>query len=207
MAISSAADEAIALQASKGIALITIGLPGSGKSSLARQFCDQGLDWRWVSTDNIRQQLFGAPEVQGPWPLVEAELLGKVAQAFQAGQNVVLDATHARRRQRRRAVMQLRDAGFKQLFGLWLDLPVGLCQMRNRRRERVVPADVIRRMQRYLCSTPPAASEGFTQLWRGRPGRDESLRWEILQPGPDCSATFELSTVALTQRVSHGIGL
>lgn len=182
---------------------MTIGLPGSGKSSLARQFCDQGLDWRWVSTDNIRQQLFGTAEVQGPWSLVEAELLGEVAQAFQAGQNVVLDATYVRRRQRRRAVMQLRDAGFEQVLGLWLDLPVGLCQMRNRRRKWVVPADVIRRMQRYLCSAPLTASGGFIQLWRGRPGRDGNLHWEILQPGPGCATTFELSTVALIQRVAH----
>jgi predicted kinase len=163
------------------IALMTIGLPGSGKSFLARQFfalangsvghCDdpaQAGSWVYVSTDGVRAKLFGDEALQGPWPLIEQQLWLELLRAGQAQQSVWLDATHARRRQRLRALALLRAAGYGRPVGLWLDVPVSLCQLRNRQRDRSVPPEVIRRMNRYLKAAPPSLADGLEQIWQGQ---------------------------------------
>ena len=46
--------------------ILLIGLPGSGKSSLAEQLVAQSPGSAIISTDAIRAQLFGDEGIQGP---------------------------------------------------------------------------------------------------------------------------------------------
>nr|WP_275072621.1 AAA family ATPase [Petrachloros mirabilis] len=57
-------------------------MPGSGKSTLAQQWVAHDPNLCWVSTDAIRQNLFGDAAIQGAWPPIEAEALRQIKGAI-----------------------------------------------------------------------------------------------------------------------------
>ena len=119
--------------------LVMIGLPGSGKTTVAQQLAPPPAI---ISTDAIRAELFGDEATQGPWPLVEARLTARLLAAKTTpGQSgpLIYDATNAVRRQRRRFIQQIRQMGFGPIYGYWLDIPLALCLARNQQRSRQVP--------------------------------------------------------------------
>jgi predicted kinase len=155
--------------------ILMIGIPGSGKSSLAQQLIAQCPHWRLISTDAIRAQLFGDEAVQGSWPLIWSEVERQFRLAVgpilknapgKPVRTAIYDATNAVRQQRRAAIEQARAAGFTHITGLWLDVPVGLCLERNQQRRRQVPEEVILQMHRHLCDAPPALPDGLDRLFR-----------------------------------------
>lgn len=157
--------------------IVLIGLPGSGKSTWARQFVGQHPTYRIVSTDAIRQQLFGDEAVQGPWPQIWQQLQAQLQQgvwAIERGhcQGVIYDATNGRRRHRRDAIALARHLGFDFIIGLWFDIPLAVCLQRNQMRSRHVPPAVIERMHRQLQGAPPARQEGFDRLYRTETGAE-----------------------------------
>ena len=88
--------------------------------------------------------------------------------ALAAGNNIVVDATHAQVSWRRRLMQQDLGVGRLKWIGWWLQTPLDQCLAWNRSRQRQVPEHVIRAMHRIL-TTPqgqPAKSEGFTNLIR-----------------------------------------
>lgn len=155
-----------------------VGLPGSGKTTLARRLTSEDL---LISTDAIRAELFGSEAVQGPWAKIEARATEKLLQAKKQVQQstqpsdpvispvispVIYDATNVVRRQRRRVIQRARCLGFAVVYGCWLDTPYDLCLARNLQRSRQVPEAVMQRMQRCLEGTPPDLSDGFDGLVR-----------------------------------------
>lgn len=158
--------------------ILLIGLPGSGKSSLAQQMLAEDPLRQLISTDAIRSQLFGDEAIQGPWLLVWREVQRQFQQAVvqisrAAASVAIYDATNAQRRHRREVIALARATGFTHITGLWLDTPVWLCLARNRRRERIVPEDVIFRMHRQLRDAPPTLSEGLDRLIHYTPALGE----------------------------------
>ena len=155
--------------------ILLIGLPGSGKSSLAQQLVTQCPQRQLISTDAIRAKLFGDEAIQGPWLSIWHELERQLQQAVQQisqqqVQEAIYDATNASRHQRREAIALARQSGFTHITGLWLDIPVWLCLARNRRRQRQVPDEVIFRMHRQLRDAPPTLADGLDYLIRDYPG-------------------------------------
>jgi predicted kinase len=151
--------------------ILLIGIPGSGKSSLARQLVVQSQEYILVSTDAIRAQLFGNEAIQGPWLLIWRELECQLRQALKAisqqlARVAIYDATNASGRQRQEAIALCRTIGYTHITGLWLDPPIWLCLARNRRRQRQVPEEVILRMHRQLRDTPPTLADGLDRLIR-----------------------------------------
>lgn len=114
--------------------ILLIGLPGSGKSSLAQQLLVESRR-QLISTDAIRRQLFGDEAIQGTWLLVWREVERQLQQAvIQIARGVVseaiYDATNAQRRHRREVINLARATGFTKITGLWLDTPVWLSTLR-----------------------------------------------------------------------------
>jgi len=144
---------------------LLIGPPGSGKSTLAATLAPL-LRARIVSSDDLRQQLWGHADVQGPWTELEPLLHGAIDSAIDGGHNVLIDATHAQRSWRSR--LMNRDLGARRLqwFGWWLQTPLNQCLAWNRSRQRQVPDAVIGAMHQGLTTPPhkPDPSEGFTGL-------------------------------------------
>jgi len=160
--------------------ILLIGLPGSGKSTLARQLIVAEPKLKLISTDKIRERLFGNEVIQGEWLLVWREVQRQFQRAvgqISRGEiyAAIYDATNVQRRHRREVMTYARSAGFKQIVGLWVDTPVWLCLARNRRRDRRVPEEVILRMHRQLRDAPPSLSEGLEHLWRSSQLSQQSL--------------------------------
>ncbi|MDZ4873714.1 MAG: hypothetical protein CLLPBCKN_003110 [Chroococcidiopsis cubana SAG 39.79] len=151
--------------------ILLVGLPGSGKSTLVGQLVAADSKLQPISTDKIRERLFGNEVIQGEWLLVWREVQRQFQRAaiqISRGEvsTAIYDATNAQRRHRREVIVYARAAGFKQIVGLWVDTPVWLCLARNRRRDRQVPEEVILRMHRQLRDAPPSLSEGLDCLLR-----------------------------------------
>ncbi|MEO0949305.1 MAG: AAA family ATPase [Cyanobacteria bacterium J06641_5] len=150
--------------------VMLIGLPGSGKSFLAARAVRDGPA-RVISTDAIRARLYGDAAIQGHWLQVWAAVAAQWREAaaqIRAGDRsiAIYDATNTARKKRRSTITAMQAAGFTQVMGLFLDLPLALCLERNCCRPRQVPTAVILAMHRQLVGAPPAAIEGFARLER-----------------------------------------
>ena len=74
-----------------------IGPPASGKSTTAQELAAQ-LQALVLSTDVLREELWGDASIQGPWPVLERVLHCRIRESVEAGRPVLIDATQARRR-------------------------------------------------------------------------------------------------------------
>lgn len=105
-----------------------VGLPGSGKSTWAREFVATHPRYRIVSTDAIRALLYGDEAIQGDWRQVWQGVmtewrrgLGDMAQGTIDG--IIYDATNAQRRQRRQVIATARGLGFARSLSTGLMCP------------------------------------------------------------------------------------
>lgn len=146
--------------------ILLIGLPGSGKSSLASLLLAENPSCQLISTDSIRAELFGDESVQGPWLLVWGQIEQQFRQAVEHSSAAIYDATNAVRQQRKEAIALARVTGFTNITGIWLDTPLQVCLERNRQRHRIVPDEVILQMHFSLICAPPTQQDGLDCLIR-----------------------------------------
>lgn len=145
-----------------------MGIPGSGKSTWVDSLI-QALNYQQVSIispDLLRQKLFGATEIQGSWHRIWQQAIRETRTALGLGKLVIYDATNTRCRHRRQTLACFRALGFRQITGIWLDLPLEICLRRNQQRDRQVPETVIRKMHQDLQLTPPSLADGLNCLQR-----------------------------------------
>jgi predicted kinase len=84
--------------------LAVIGLPGVGKTTVAREFTDR-LDARLIRTDTVRTDCFADPAyTPAERRRVYAELFIRARDTVDRGRSVVLDGTFRKRTDRERAV-------------------------------------------------------------------------------------------------------
>ncbi len=139
--------------------MLTVGLPGSGKStSLAR------LGVNAISSDEIRRLIIDDPHDQTINARVFSIVRYLVRQRIAVGRAATyVDATHLTPWERRPYVKMAQRYGCK-LDALYFDVPLDVCIERNRGRQPMVPEDAIRAMARRLI--PPSKPEGFSRIQR-----------------------------------------
>lgn len=140
--------------------IMNIGLPGSGKSLIAKKLGLSPPDFYIVNPDQIRYECFGVtfettiePEV---WTIACALVKGH----FRLGRSVVLDATNLTQERRRTWIQLARKRGH-HVAGLFFNLPLETVKRQNRLRpkEWVVPDEVVEKM--YHSFQKPEKEEGF----------------------------------------------
>ena len=137
--------------------VLLVGLPGSGKSTWARQ---QGT--AVLSTDDIRLLLSDDASNQTIHRPVFATLRYLLRRRLELRRPVTyVDATNLTAAERRGHIR------LAQLFGarveaVFFDTPVEVCKERNRHRDRVVPEWAIDTLAARM--TVPAAEEGFESV-------------------------------------------
>lgn len=134
-----------------------VGLPGSGKSSWLAQQRYAGL-----SSDEIRRWLADDPTDQNIHRRVFATMRYLLRHRLElARPRTFIDATNLTRKDRRPwiKIAELHGAACEAVF---FDVPVEVCQERNRARSRVVPESAIQEMARRL--SPPSIEEGFSRI-------------------------------------------
>lgn len=149
--------------------LMLVGIPGSGKSTWARDFVLANPRYRIVSTDALRARLYGDEAVQGDWLRIWQQVMTQWHQAIAAIhqgelEGVIYDATNARRRHRREAIAAARQAGFSPITLVWFDMPLSVAIERNQGRSQPVPVDIIAAMHRQLQGAPPSLHEGVDRV-------------------------------------------
>ena len=146
--------------------VITVGLPGCGKSTYLKRKRVNAL-----SSDEIRRLIADDPEDQTIHARVFATIRYLIRQRIAAGRSITyVDATHLTPWERRPYV-QLARRYQCELEALFFDVPVEVCLRRNKRRGRVVPESVVRNMASRM--QPPTVEEGFTRIIKPR---DRSVR-------------------------------
>ena len=142
---------------SKGVVVLAIGLPGSGKSTWFKR-----KDVVPLSSDMLRAMLFDDVTQQRFQDLVFSTLRSLLRARMIAGMPTnYVDATNLSPHERRSWIKMAHDFGY-EVQAVFFDVPVEVCLERNRRRERVVPEDVMQRMASKL--RPPKFEEGFSKV-------------------------------------------
>ncbi len=141
----------------KGAVVLSIGLPGSGKSTWFKRHNILPL-----SSDMVRILLFDDVTEQRYQDLVFSTLRTMLrARLLARRQSNYLDATNLSPHERRSWIKLAHDFGY-EAQAVFFDVPPEVCIERNRRRERNVPEDVMLRMASKL--RPPKFEEGFSKI-------------------------------------------
>jgi predicted kinase len=142
---------------SKGAVVLSIGLPGSGKSTWFKRHNILPL-----SSDMVRILLFDDVTEQRYQDLVFSTLRTMLrARLLARRPSNYLDATNLSPHERRTWIKLANDFGY-EVHAVFFDVPPEVCIERNRRRERNVPEDVMQRMATKL--RPPKFEEGFAKI-------------------------------------------
>ena len=151
----------------KGIVVLAIGLPGSGKSSWFKRHNVVPLSSDMVRSllfDDVREQRFQDLVFSNLRSMLKARLIAKRPMNY-------VDATNLTPQERQHWIKLAKDYNY-EVHAVFFDVPLEVCIERHQRRDRVVPEDVMRRMAAKL--KPPAFPEGFAKITVVRVKKKES---------------------------------
>lgn len=144
-------------RAPKGVVVLAIGLPGSGKSSWFKRHNLVPL-----SSDMVRQLLFDDVREQRFQDLVFSNLRSMLKARLIAKRPMnYVDATNLTPQERQHWIKLAKDYQY-EVHAVFFDVPLEVCIERHQRRDRVVPEDVMRRMAAKL--KPPTFDEGIAKI-------------------------------------------
>jgi predicted kinase len=148
---------AAAQRAPKGVVVLAIGLPGSGKSSWFKRHDVVPLSSDMVRSllfDDVREQRFQDLVFSNLRSMLKARLIAKRPMNY-------VDATNLTPQERQHWIKLAKDYQY-EVHAVFFDVPLEVCLERHQRRDRVVPEDVMRRMAAKL--KPPAFEEGIAKI-------------------------------------------
>ena len=141
----------------KGIVVLAIGLPGSGKSSWFKRHNVVPLSSDMVRSllfDDVREQRFQDLVFSNLRSMLKARLIAKRPMNY-------VDATNLTPQERQHWIKLAKDYNY-EVHAVFFDVPLEVCVERHQRRDRVVPEEVMRRMAAKLKA--PAFEEGFAKI-------------------------------------------
>ncbi len=142
---------------SKGSVVLSIGLPGSGKSSWFKRNSITPL-----SSDQIRFLLFDDETDQKLPDLVFSNLRSMLRARLVAKRPMsYVDATNLTPHDRQTWIKMANDYGY-EAHAVYFDVPLEVCLQRNQTRKRQVEDDVLRKMAAKIKA--PTFEEGFTKI-------------------------------------------
>lgn len=144
----------------KPIFFMLVGLPYSGKSVYAEKLKN---DFGAIihSSDAIRAEILGDVEDQSQNTLVFDTMHQRIIKDLTDGKTVVCDATNINYKRRMDTLQRLRRIECQKVC-IFMATPFDVCIERSKRRERVVPRDVVERMYRSIWI--PNTYEGWDHV-------------------------------------------
>ncbi len=156
-----------ALKSPKGFVVLTIGLPGSGKTTWYKRRGVTPLSsdlLRTILFDDITEQRYQGLVFSTLRSLLRARLIAKMPWNY-------VDATNLSPHERRQWIKMAKSFGY-EVQAVFFDVPLAVCMERNRKRERAVTDEVMQKMAERL--RPPTFKEGFEKITvvrvKGQPG-------------------------------------
>ena len=144
---------------------LLIGPPSSGKSTLAKIMAPI-LNAEIISTDLIREKIYGDENIQGEWSEIKLEVQNQIINCLRNKKDFIIDATHAKRDWRLSITQNLNLSYEIEWFGWWLKTPKLKCFEWNKLRPRKVPEKIIGDYWDILNDNifGPNTSEGFKDI-------------------------------------------
>ncbi|MCI0354532.1 MAG: ATP-binding protein [Acidobacteria bacterium] len=144
-------------RAPRGVVVLAIGMPGSGKTTWFKRRGVTPLSsdlLRSILFDDITEQRYQSLVFSTLRSLLRARLIAKMPWNY-------VDATNLSPGERRQWIKMAKNLGY-EVQAVYFDVPIEICLERNRRRERMVPEEVMRRLAAKL--KPPTFEEGFSKI-------------------------------------------
>jgi predicted kinase len=156
-----------ALKSPKGFVVLTIGLPGSGKTTWYKRRGVTPLSsdlLRTILFDDITEQRYQGLVFSTLRSLLRARLIAKMPWNY-------VDATNLSPHERRQWIKMAKSFGY-EVQAVFFDVPLAVCMERNRKRDRAVTDEIMQKMAERL--RPPSFKEGFEKITvvrvKGQPG-------------------------------------
>jgi predicted kinase len=141
----------------RGFVVLTIGLPGSGKTTWFKRRGVTPLSsdmLRSILFDDITEQRYQGLVFSTLRSLLRARLIAKMPWNY-------VDATNLSPHERRQWIKMAKSFGY-EVQAVFFDVPLEVCMQRNRHRERSVSDEVMQKMAERL--RPPNFKEGFSKI-------------------------------------------
>jgi predicted kinase len=172
--------EQTALKSPKGFVVLTIGLPGSGKTTWYKRRGVTPLSSDLLRTllfDDITEQRYQGLVFSTLRSLLRARLIAKMPWNY-------VDATNLSPHERKQWIKMAKSFGY-EVQAVFFDVPLAVCMERNSKRDRQVTDDVMQKMAERL--KPPTFKEGFEKITvvrvKGQPGASEDAA--AAEPAPE----------------------
>ena len=146
-----------AAKGARGYVVLTIGLPGSGKTTWFKRRGVTPLSsdlLRSLLFDDISEQRWQGLVFSTLRSLLRARLIAKMPWNY-------VDATNLSPHERRQWIKMAKSFGY-DVQAVFFDVPLEVCLERNKRRERTVSEDVMKKMAERLRA--PDFKEGFSKI-------------------------------------------
>jgi predicted kinase len=151
--------------------ILLVGVPASGKSTLARKLVERG--YQSICADTIRAELYGNEIEQGDPMKVFEIFFERLEKLLLGGLDVVVDNTNLKVPYRKEITDRAQKFGYEDIQFWVLDVPLDVCIARNSARERKIENDILTNMyHQFDRNGRPKRSEGKIVLVR--PGKDEN---------------------------------
>ena len=148
---------AVPTRSPRGYVVLTIGLPGSGKTTWYKRRGVQPLSsdmLRNILFDDITEQRYQGLVFSTLRSLLRARLIAKMPWNY-------VDATNLSPHERRQWIKMAKSFGY-EVQAVFFDVPLSVCLERNSKRDRQVTDEVMHKMAERL--RPPAFKEGFDKI-------------------------------------------